>query len=82
MSEHGCPQLEVLCLDSLTRAESDRLERATVFAQGDFPIGAAVKIVEDNFRYAALGNSPKIADVDYLGGRKFPHCVTRKNEDR
>jgi hypothetical protein len=48
----------------LPRAKGDVIEYAAVFAKSDFTLGAAIEIVEDNFREAALRQMAEVMDVD------------------
>jgi len=50
--------------NSLPRAKGEVIEHPAVFAQSDFTLGAAIKIVEDNFRKTALGQMAEVVDID------------------
>jgi hypothetical protein len=49
----------------MTRPEGDLLEGATVFAQRDFAVGAAVQIIEHHSWHATLGHAPQVFHLDY-----------------
>jgi len=48
----------------LPRAKGDVIEHSAVFAQSDFALGAAIKIVEDNFREAAMRQTAEVVDIN------------------
>jgi len=55
--------------DGPARAKGDVVKDAAIFAEGDFGVGAAVEVIEDDARNTALGDFAEIVDVDD-GGRK------------
>ena len=65
-AEHRGAQIGIRRLHALARPERHVGERALVVAQRDFVFGAAVDVVEDDRRQAALRHSPQVGDVDGL----------------
>jgi len=53
--------------DGPAGAERDVVEDAAIFTQSDFAVGAAVEIVEDDAREAALRHFAEIVDIDDAG---------------
>jgi hypothetical protein len=48
----------------LPRAKGDVIEHPADFAKSDFTLGAAIKIVEDNFRETPLGQMAEVLDIN------------------
>ena len=55
--------------DGPARTEEDVVKDATIFAESDFAVGAAIEIIENNAREAALRHFAKIVDIDDAGWR-------------
>jgi len=53
--------------DSIARPKKDVVERAVIFAERGFVVGAAVEVIKDSAREAALGETAKIFDIHYAG---------------
>ena len=53
--------------DGPARAEEDVIKDAAIFAESDFAVGAAIEVIENNAREAALRHFAKIVDVDDAG---------------
>jgi hypothetical protein len=50
--------------DRVAGTEGDVLIDAAIFAEGDLAFGAAIKVIEDGFGHAALGDGSEISDAD------------------
>src|SRR5579864_484940 len=63
-AQNFCAQVAMRHGHCIARAECDGFKGAIIFAQGRFALGAAVEIVEDGSRQAALGPAAQIFNVD------------------
>jgi hypothetical protein len=54
--------------DRVPRTEGDVLIDAAIFAERYFAFGATIKVIEDGFGNAPLGDSSEISDADYVRG--------------
>ena len=52
--------------DRATRTKRELFERLDVVAERHFRVGAAVDVIEDDARQAALGEPAKVADVEHV----------------
>src|SRR5579885_997503 len=50
--------------DGLTRTQDHVVVHALVLTKRDFVFGAAIEVIEDNFRQAALGEAAQVRDID------------------
>ncbi len=50
--------------DGPARTEDNVIKDAAIFAEGDFAVGAAVEVIEDDAREAAFGADAEVVDVD------------------
>jgi hypothetical protein len=66
-AENAGAQVAIGDGDRMAGTEGDVLIDAAIFAEGDLAFGAAIKVVEDGPRYAALGEGAEIRDADYAG---------------
>ena len=62
----------------VARPQQHVVEGPHVLAQGDFGVGAAIDVVEDDARHPALGKAPEIGNVEHVGGVDAGHDSTKK----
>ncbi len=69
--------------DRVSGTEGDVLIDAAIFAEGNLAFGATIKVIEDGFGYAPLGDGSEISDADYARrgdgtGRSSHFCFYTK----
>jgi hypothetical protein len=63
-AKNACAQAATVERDCVSRTEGDVVIDTAVFAEGNLPFGAAIKVIEDGFGQAALGDGSEISDGD------------------
>jgi hypothetical protein len=63
-AKNACAQAAMVERDRVSRTESDVVIDAAVLAEGHLVFGATIKVIEDGFGHAALGDGPEISDAD------------------
>ena len=64
-AENAGAQVAIGERDRVARTEGDVLIDAAIFAEGNLAFGAAIKVIEDGFGHAALGDGSEICDADH-----------------
>ena len=62
----------------LVRPENDVLKGATIFAERDLGVSAAVQIIKDSSGHSAFRDTAKVSNVQHAGGRQFAHFAVVK----